>query len=127
MKRRMHIVAMAVGLAVMWGAAEAALASSLPQEPSDDYLVNEEVDNGVGFYFREYSLAQDGTIDYRTARQILTSESGDLQGSVVQAKEFPLFYWYDDDHDGRFEMWVDRNVEGCSCDIVRYRLTSSRQ
>ena len=39
---------------------------------------------------------------------------------MVQTEEFPLFYWYDANHDGEFEMWIDRQVEGCPCDIERY-------
>ena len=127
MTRRTNILAVALGLAVMWSATGPVLAHPLPHEPGEERLVNEDVDIGVGFYFREYSLAQNGIIDYRTARQILSSEYDKHKKPVVQAKKFPLFYWYDEDQDGQFEMWIDRKVEGCLCDIVRYHLESSQR
>lgn len=121
MKRTTNILAVVLGLTVLWGAAEPVLANPLPHEPGDEYLLNEDVDGSVGFYFREYSVAQNGIIDYRTARQILFTEYDERKKPVVRAKQFPLFYWYDEDQDGQFEMWVDRSVEGCACDIVRYQ------
>ena len=71
-------------------------------------------------HIREYSLSGDGTVDYKTARQIILSYYNEYWNSVVETKEFPLFYWHDANHDGDFEMWVDRQVEGCPCDIHRY-------
>ena len=81
-------------------------------------MVNEDVNIITGLYTREYSLTKDGHVDYKTARQIVLSEYNEYWDSVVETKEYPLFYWYDANHDGQFAMWVDQQVEGCSCDIV---------
>lgn len=97
-----------------------AFAASPPMEPSEEYLVHEDVNIITGLYAREYSLDGSGVVDYKTARQIVLSEYNEYWNSVVETKEFPLFYWYDADHDGGFEMWVDQKVEGCSCDIHPY-------
>ena len=96
------------------------LAGGPPHEPSEVFLVNEDVNVITGLYIREYSLSGDGTVDYKTARQIILSYYNEYWNSVVETKEFPLFYWHDANHDGDFEMWVDRQVEGCPCDIHRY-------
>ena len=120
MKSKLNIQTLLIGLALLLGLAGAAWAGGLPQEPSDAYLVNEDVNIITGLYTREYSFAGNGTVDYKTARQILISEYNEYWNTVVETKEFPLFYWYDANHDGRFAMWVDRQVEGCTCDIVRY-------
>ncbi len=97
-----------------------ALAKELPVEPDERYLVSEDVNYFTGFYTREYSLAGNGIVDYRTARQILLSEYNEYLDPIVQTNEFPLFYWYDADQDGHFLMWIDREVEGCRCDILPY-------
>ncbi|GJL63011.1 MAG: hypothetical protein NPIRA04_16650 [Nitrospirales bacterium] len=96
-----------------------------PLEPEDEYLVNEEVNNIVGLYFREYSLKKNGVVDYKTARQIIVSEYNEFWNTVVHTKEHPLFYWYDRNQDGQTDMWVDQKVEGCSCDIILYEATYS--
>ena len=98
-------------------------ASVLPSEPNEDSLVNEEVNSIAGLYYREYSLAGNGVVDYRTARQIILSEYNQFWNSVVHTLEHPLFYWYDSNGDGQLEMWVDKKVEGCRCDIVPYEAT----
>ena len=95
-------------------------ATALPQEPDDQLLVNEDVNIITGLYTREYSLHNDGVIDYKTARQIVISELNEYWNSVVETKEHPLFYWHDSNHDGQFTMWVDRGGDGCDCDIIRY-------
>ena len=95
-------------------------AENPPPEPNESLLVNEDVNIITGLYIREYSVRDNGIVDYRTARQIILSEYNEYWNTVVETKEFPLFYWYDANQDGKFEMWVDRQVEGCSCDIVRY-------
>ena len=105
----------------IWISAGLAFAQELPAEPDEQYLVRENVNYVTGFYTREYSLAGNGILDYRTARQILHSEYHAYSDTVVEAKEYPLFYWYDADQDGHFLMWIDREVEGCRCDIVPYR------
>ena len=98
-----------------------ALAQELPVEPEEQFLVSEDVNYFTGFYTREYSLAGNGIVDYRTARQVLHSEYHAYSDPVVETKEYPLFYWYDVDQDGHFAMWIDREVEGCRCDIVPYQ------
>ncbi len=122
MKPKTVILALIVGVALMWSTTGPALSIHLPQEPDDDRLVKEEVNTFVGFYIREYSFARNGIVDYRTARQILGFEPDQGGDTALQTKEFPLFYWYDEDQDGQFEMWVDRKVEGCPCDITPYQV-----
>jgi len=95
---------------------------TLAQEPTEEYLVNEDINIITGLYTREYALQQDGVVDYKTARQIVRSEYNEYWNSVVYTLEFPLFYWADADHDGQFDMWVDQQVEGVPCDIVPYHV-----
>ena len=109
------------GFVLMISIAGTVRAESLPLEPTDEYLVNEDVNIITGLYIREYSLDGTGIVDYKTARQIIISEYNEYWNSVVQTKEFPLFYWHDAQHDGHFAMWVDQKVEGCRCDIVPYQ------
>ncbi len=120
MTHRLNNGITAMVLAVVVGMASAAWANELPPEPGEAFLVNEEANLLVGLYVREYSVAGNGIIDYRTARQILASEQNAYGNAVVETKEFALFYWYDADQDGDFEQWIDREVNGCTCDIVRY-------
>jgi hypothetical protein len=95
-------------------------AEVLPSEPGDESLVNEDVNIVNGLYTREYSLRGDGTVDYRTARQIIRSEYNDYGDTVVEATPHPLFYWYDAGETGVFSMWIDPKGDGCTCDIVPY-------
>ncbi len=95
-------------------------AETLPAEPDEEHLVNEDVNIVNGLYMREYSLHGDGVIDYRTARQIIRSEYNDYGDTVVEATPNPLFYWYDQEETGVFSMWIDPKGEGCICDIVPY-------
>lgn len=97
-----------------------ASAQVLPSEPGDESLINEDVNIVNGLYTREYSLRGDGTIDYRTARQIIRSEYNDYGDTVVEATPHPLFYWYDAGETGVFSMWIDPKGDGCTCDIVPY-------
>ncbi len=120
MRHQLLILALACSMALLGSPIGSGLAEPLPHEPGDADLIREEIDGSVGLYFREYSLARNGIVDYRTARQLLFSEPDVQNASGVQAETFPLFYWYDGDQDGQFEMWVDQRVEGCRCDFVRY-------
>lgn len=94
-----------------------------PPEPAEDHLVHEDVNIMTGLYYREYSLHNNGIVDYKTARQIIISEYNKHWNTVVHTKEYPLFYWFDANQNGELDMWVDRQVEGCLCDIVPYHAT----
>lgn len=93
---------------------------TLPAEPGEEKLVDEDVNIVTGLYTREYSLQGNGVVDYRTARQIIRSEYNDYGDTVVLATPHPLFYWYASDDQGEFTMWIDPKGEGCQCDIVPY-------
>jgi len=116
-KNILIVISAAVLLVSMVGMS---LAENLPSEPSEKYLINEDVNIITGLYIREYSLDGTGIVDYKTARQIVLSAYNEYWNTVVEAIEFPLFYWYDADHNGTFNMWVDREVKGCTCDIHPY-------
>ena len=93
------------------------LTSSLPAEPENQYVVNEYINGSTGLYIREYAVLSK-TINYITARQIT-----EITRDAVKTVGFPLFYWFDWNGDGVFsngEMYVDRRVEGCACDIEVY-------
>ena len=122
MTQRPYIRMFVLGVVLMTCIADSALAGSPPPEPSEGYLVNEDVNIITGLYTREYSLTENGVVDYKTARKIILSEYNEYWNTVVETKEFPLFYWYDANHDGDWTMYVDRQVEGCSCDIVPYQV-----
>lgn len=98
-----------------------------PQEPDNGHLITEDVNIITGLYTREYSLNQDGVVDYKTARQIVISEYNQYWDTVVETREYPLFYWYDPEHDGQFTMWIDQGGHGCSCDFVPYNATPDQQ
>ena len=115
-----YLRSMVTGGALMLSLTNPVLAGNLPQEPDKKFLISEDVNIITGLYTREYSLGQNGVVDYKTARQIILSEYNEYWNSVVQTTEFPLFYWYDADRDGHFEMWIDSKVEGCFCDIAPY-------
>ena len=104
-----------------------ALGGNLPPEPTEKYLINEDVNIITGLYTREYSLDGTGIVDYKTARQIVLSEYNEYWNTVVDVIEFPLFYWYDTDHNGTFDMWIDREVKGCTCDIHPYEPLEKRE
>ena len=99
----------------------------LPPEPQEEFLISEDVNIINGLYIRSYSRHQDGVIDYKTARQILISEYNEHWNSVVETKEFPLFYWDDDDQNGEFDMWIDQQGDGSPCDIVPYQMYETGQ
>ena len=115
MKSQLNFKAVVIGLALVIGMAGWAQAGTLPPEPSEPSLINEDVNIITGLYTGEYSLAGNRIVDDKTARRILISEYNEYWNSVVETREFPLFYWYDADQDGHFAIWVDRKVKGCSC------------
>ncbi|MGB0909319.1 MAG: hypothetical protein ACPGYT_03075 [Nitrospirales bacterium] len=101
---------------------QTSVATLLHSEPEEGLLVDEDVNIITGLYTRSYSRQQNGTIDYKTARQIVISEYNEYWNTVVHTKEFPLLYWEDDNHDGEFEMWIDQQGDGAPCDIVPYHI-----
>ena len=70
MKSKLNIQTLLIGLALLLGLAGAAWAGGLPQEPSDAYLVNEDINIITGLYIREYSLAGNGADRTRERRMI---------------------------------------------------------
>ncbi len=127
MKHSLFTQAIAIGLALVFINGEMVQAETPPPEPEEAYLVNEDVNIITGLYTREYSLHQDGKVDYKTARQIIISEYNKYWNSVVETKEFPLFYWHDAKRDGSWKMYVDQQVEGCICDIIPYQVKTEEQ
>ncbi|HET9962235.1 MAG TPA: hypothetical protein VFQ34_07875 [Nitrospiraceae bacterium] len=97
-----------------------AFAQNLPSEPDPERLVNEDVNVVSGLYIREYSLSGNGIVDFKTARQIIQAEQNAFGNTVVETLPHPLFYWYDEQDNGDFHMWIDQKGEGCRCDIVPY-------
>ena len=95
MKLTPHIQTIVIGLALMLFGGEIVKAEMPPLEPEEAYLVDEDINIVTGLYTREYSLHQDGVVDYKTARQIIISEYNEYWNSVLETKEFPLFYWHD--------------------------------
>jgi hypothetical protein len=120
MNTTIPIQACVMGLAFLLAGGEMVEAETPPPEPDETYLVDEDVNVVTGLYIRKYSLQQDGVVDYKTARQIVISEYNEHWNSVVETKEWPLFYWYDEKRDGHWSMYVDQQVKGCTCDIVPY-------
>ncbi len=94
--------------------------SHLPDEPADELLIEQTFDSAVGFLFRDYSLRGNGQVDYRTARHILGISFDDPASQEPDVASHPLFYWYDPDQDGRWELWIDREEEGHLVDVTRY-------
>lgn len=122
MRTTIPIHAFAIVLALILIGGEIVTAEMPPPEPDEAYLVDEDINIVTGLYIREYSLRKDGIVDYKTARQILISEYNEHWNSVVETKEWPLFYWHDVNRDGHWIMYVDRKVKGCTCDIVPYEV-----
>ena len=120
MKGRKNILTVIGTGVLLVSMAGTALAGNLPAEPIEEYLINEDVNIITGLYTREYSLDGTGIVDYKTARQIVLSEYNEYWNTVVHVIEFPLFYWHDADHNGTFDMWIDREVTGYPSDIHPY-------
>ena len=90
------------------------------EEPGEEFLVEQSYDTIVGFLIRGYSLRGNGTVDYRTARQIMEVSYNDPAAGELDVAPYPIFYWYDAEQNGHWEMWVDREGRGHLADIVRY-------
>ncbi|MCC2643080.1 MAG: exported protein of unknown function [Nitrospira sp.] len=84
----------------------------IPEEPGEEQLVGQSYDTIIGLFFREYSLRENGHVDYRTARHILGISYDDPAAEALDVAPYPIFYWYDPHQDGRWEIWVDRGGEG---------------
>ena len=65
-----------------WGA--------LAQEPTEENLVNEDINIITGLYTCEYPLQQDGLVDYKTTRKIVSSEYNDYWNSILYTIGFSL-------------------------------------
>ena len=98
--------------------------SPLPPEPGDDFLIEQTFDSVVGLLFRDYSLQGNGQVDYRTARHILGISYDDPASSRTGCSVAPLFYWYDRNHDGQWELWIDR--EGKAIWSMSHGMTGGR-
>ncbi len=85
-----------------------------PLESDETYLFDKDINVVTGLYIREYSLRNDRTVNFKTARQILISEYNEHWNSVVETKKWPLFYWHDPKRDGHWTMYVDKQVQGCT-------------
>lgn len=120
MTRTYTISLIAITLGLVLALPGLSFAQTLPLEPSEEYLVNEDVNIVNGLYTREYSLARNGIVDYKTARQIIQTAHNDFGNTVVETLSHPLFYWFDAQQTGEFSMWLDPKGEGCLCDIVPY-------
>lgn len=94
--------------------------SPLPSEPGDDLLMEQIFDSSVGLLFRDYSLSGDGHVDYRTARHILGISFDDPASQEPDVAPHPLFYWYDPNQDGHWELWIDREEDGRLANATRY-------
>lgn len=92
----------------------------IPSEPGDDLLLEQIFDSSVGLLFRDYSLRGNGHVDYRTARHILSISFDDPAIEEPDVTPHPLFYWYDPNQDGQWELWIDREEEGRLVDVTRY-------
>jgi hypothetical protein len=102
-------------------------ATSIPEEPGDELLVEQLHDTIVGLLIRGYSLRGNGAVDYRTARQIMGISYDDPATGELDVAPHPIFYWYDPDQNGHWEMWVDRDGEGHLADAVRYNWKQERE
>jgi hypothetical protein len=98
-------------------------ALSIPEEPGEEFLVEQSYDTIVGLLFRAYSLHRDGEVDYRTARQIMGISYDDPASAELDVAPYPIFYWYDPKQDGQWELWMDPDGEGRLTDAVRYSVT----
>jgi hypothetical protein len=106
-------------LCLAWTAAAHA-EPPFPNEPGEEFLVGESYDTVIGLLFRDYSLRGNGHVDYRTARHILGISYDDPASGEPDVALYPLFYWYDANQDGQWDMWVDRDEKGHLTDAVRY-------
>ncbi|MBS0170960.1 MAG: hypothetical protein JSR62_11445 [Nitrospira sp.] len=112
-------VAALLVLCLMWPIAAVA-ETPIPDEPGDEFLLEQTYNLAVGLLFRGYSLHATGHVDYRTARHILGITYDDPASEEPEVAAHPLFYWYDRYQDGQWELWIDREEEGDLVDVTRY-------
>jgi hypothetical protein len=93
---------------------------SIPDEPSEECLVEQTYDTSVGLLFRSYSLQGDGYVDYRTARHILGITYDDPTNEALEVSPYPVMYWYDPNRDGQWKAWVDRDEQGTPANAMPY-------
>jgi hypothetical protein len=121
MKTTIQTVCLAVTVAFCsaWPAVSNAN-SSLPNEPSEDCLVEQSYDTILGLLFRDYSVRRNGQVDYRTACHIMGVSYDDPASGEPTVAPYPFMYWYDANQDGQWEMWIDRDEEGHLDHAARY-------
>jgi hypothetical protein len=117
--RQASFITAILALCLAWPVASQAN-QSIPEEPGEELLVEQSYDTIAGLLFREYSLRGNGQVDYRTARQIMGLSYDDPATEALDVAPNPIFYWYDAEQDGQWEMWVDRDGEGRLADAVHY-------
>lgn len=117
--RQTSLITAMLVLWLAWPVASQAI-QSIPDEPGEDLLVEQSYDTIAGLLFREYSLRGNGQVDYRTARQIMGISYDDPATEALDVTSYPIFYWYDAEQDGQWEMWVDRDGAGHLADAVHY-------
>ncbi|HQR13656.1 MAG TPA: hypothetical protein PKW52_03695 [Nitrospira sp.] len=108
-----------LSLCLMWPTTPRA-ESPLPSEPGEEFLIEQTFDSGVGLLFRDYSLRGNGHVDYRTARHMLGISLDDPASQEPEVARHPLFYWFDPNQDGQWELWIDREEQGHLVDVTRY-------
>lgn len=89
------------------------IAVNLPAEPPEVYIVDDRVDTIIGFYYREYSILNNGRVNYITARKVF--DILPENDSIIVAADSPLFYWFDWNGNGKFEadeIWIDKEEKG---------------
>ncbi len=108
----------------------------LPSEPpiiNNDPLGNPlaldaDYDWRTNLFYIFYDLYQNGTVNYMTARRVIRVSQNEYTNTVVElVAEYPLFYWFDINGDGRFrhednEIWVDPEEDGINGNEVQYHL-----
>lgn len=82
------IVALVTGLFTIPTPSKAA--PSIPEEPTDEGLIEQSSDTVVGLLFRSYSLRGDGQVDYRTARHILGISYDDPACEEPEVAPYPV-------------------------------------
>lgn len=113
--------------------------AELPQEPpiiNNDPLGNPLVldatyDWRQNFFYIFYDLYKNGNMNYMTARRVLRNYQNEYSNTIVEPMEYPLFYWFDINGDGKFkhednEMWVDPEEDGVNGNEQQYHIVEEK-